>query len=117
MISFSTKSRTVARMSRWISVRPSVCARRPMARLRISRWEEICVAVGDGGAEGARGSCGRLGTARLLAAAFLDVGFGRHHHLPAEDAYQGAVLLVAAGLDVNDAPVVLRLGRPFADQG
>src|SRR5579859_3042143 len=31
MISLSTKVRTVARMSCWTSVKPSVCARRPMA--------------------------------------------------------------------------------------
>src|SRR6516164_4123779 len=91
MISLSTKSRTVDRMSRWISVRPSVWARRSMT--------------------GSLGSAGRLGAAGLLPAALLDVGLGGHHDLAAEHAHQGAVLLVAAGLDLDDAPVGLRLGR------
>ena len=43
--------------------------------------------------------------AGLLAAALLDVGLGRHHDLAAEHADQGAVLLVAAGLDLHHAPV------------
>src|ERR1022692_1914683 len=109
MISLSTKSRTVARMSRWISVRPSVCARRPMARLR------ICWSVNSSG--GRLGTASRLGTAGLLAAALLDVRLGRHHYLAAEDAHQGAALRVAAGFDLHDAPVVLRLGRPLAEHG
>src|SRR5271166_5852390 len=87
MISLTVKSRTVARMSCSNSVRPSVCARRPMA--------------------GSLESAGGLGAAGLLPAALLDVGLGRYHYLAPEHAHQGAVLLVAAGLDLDDAPVVL----------
>src|SRR6516225_10849862 len=93
MISLSTKSRTVDRMSRWMSVRPSVWARRSMA--------------------GSLGSAGRLGAARLDAAALLYVDVRGHHDLAAEHAYQGAVLLVAAGLDLHHAPVAPG-GEPLA---
>src|ERR1700730_10367645 len=96
MISLAVKSRTVARMSCSNSVRPSVCARRPMAS--------------------SFGSAGRLGAAGLSAAAFLDVGLRGHHDLAAEHAHQGSVLLVAAGLDLDDAPVAGR-GEPLAEHG
>src|SRR6478672_10692877 len=94
MISRLVKSRTVARMSCSNSVRPSVCARRPMA----------C------------SSASRLGAARLGAAALLDVGLGGHHDLAAEHAHHGAVLLVAAGLDLHHAPVAPG-GEPLAQHG
>ncbi|MGD0605775.1 MAG: hypothetical protein ABSA53_19535 [Streptosporangiaceae bacterium] len=45
------------------------------------------------------------GAAGLLPAAFLEVGIRRHHDLAAEHAHHGAVLVVAAGLDLDDAPV------------
>src|SRR5579864_4313340 len=85
MISRLVKSRTVARMSCSNSVRPSVCARRPIFRSL---------------------ACG-LRAAGLLPAALLDVGFRRHHDLAAEHAHQHAVLLVAAGLHLHHAPVAL----------
>src|SRR6266849_81981 len=85
MISLAVKSRTVARMSCSNSVRPSVCARRPIAR-SLGSWP---------------------GAARLGPAALLDADLRRHHDLAPEHAHQGAVLLVAAGLDVDDAPVGL----------
>src|SRR6185369_10275653 len=47
--------------------------------------------------------------AGLLAAARLEVAVLRDHHLAAEDADDRAVLVVADGLDVHDAPIVLRL--------
>src|SRR5712675_2280229 len=87
MISRLVKSRTVARMSCSNSVRPSVCARRPMLSAPLAGTR-----VGHG-------------AARLGAAALLDVGLGGHHDLAAEHAHQGAVLLVAAGLDLHHAPV------------
>src|SRR6266567_2103459 len=95
MISRTVKSRTVARMSCSNSVRPSVCARRPM-----------CVSPSTGG----------LGAAGLLPAALLDVGVRRHHDRAAEHAHQGAVLLVATGLDLDDAPVARR-GEPLGEHG
>ena len=48
------------------------------------------------------------GPARLLAAARVAVGPLGHHHLAPERAHHRAVLLVAAGLHVDDAAVVLR---------
>src|SRR5512140_92332 len=108
MISLPTKSRTVARMSCWNSVRPSVCARRPIARLRICSPGKYL----SGSASG-----GRLGTAWLLATALLDVCLGGHHHLAAEHAHQAPVLLVATGLHLDDAPVALGLRRPLAEHG
>src|SRR5215471_11535890 len=95
MISLSVKSRTVARMSCSNSVRPSVCARRPMVR----------------------SSASGLGPAGLLPAALLDVDLRRHHDLAAEHAHQGAVLLIAAGLDLDDAPVGLGFRWPLAEHG
>src|SRR5262249_36931648 len=96
MISLSTKSRIVDRMLRWMSVRSSVWARRSMA--------------------GSLGSAGRLGAGRLGAAASLDVGVGGHYDLAAEHAHQGAVLLVAAGLDLHHASVAPG-GEPLAQHG
>ena len=55
------------------------------------------------------GLAGRLGAAGLFAAARVDVLPGGHHHLAAEDADQRAVLVVAAGLDLDDARSVLDL--------
>src|SRR5580704_1437152 len=101
MISLTVKSRTVARMSCSNSVRPSVWARRPMAGS--SGWRT--------------GSAGGLRAAGLFPAALFDVGLGRHHHLAAEHADQGAVLLVAAGLDLDDAPVGLGRGWPLPEHG
>src|SRR6516165_9985749 len=98
MISRTVKSRTVARMSCSNSVRPSVWTRRPIA----------CSLAGQIRVPRAAG---------LLAAALLDVGIGGDHYLTAEHADQGAVLLVAAGLDLDDAPVILRFRRPFAQHG
>src|SRR5580693_7314896 len=98
MISRLVKSRTVARMSCSNSVRPSVCARRPMVSAPLAG-----IRVG-------------LGAAGLGAAALLDVGFGGHHDLAAEHAHQGAVLLVAAGLDLHNAPVAPG-GEPLAQHG
>src|SRR6266852_2353184 len=102
MISRAVKSRTVARMSCSNSVRPSVCARRPMASSFGVSW---------------RGSAGGLRAPGLFPAALFDVGLGRYHHLAAEHADQGAVLLVAAGLDLDDAPVGLRFRWPLAEHG
>src|ERR1700759_3282967 len=79
-ISRSVKSWTVARMSCSNSVRPSVCARRPMGSLPLGQW------------------------LRPAAAVLLDVVLGGHHDLAAEHADHGAVLLVAAGLDLHHAP-------------
>src|SRR6478752_1908426 len=95
MISRAVKSRTVARISCSNSVRPSVWARRP-----------ICVPLA--------GFRVGLRAAGLFPAALLDIGLGRHHHLAAEHAHQGAVLLVTAGLDLDDAPVGLRR-EPLAE--
>src|ERR1700751_3205097 len=97
MISRAVKSRTVARMSCSNSVSPSVCARRPIVA--------------------PRSSAGWLGAAGLLPAALLDIGLGGHHHLAAEHAHARAVLLIAAGLDLDDAPVVLRFRRPLVQHG
>src|SRR5215469_11185298 len=88
MISRTVKSRTVARMSCSNSVRPSVWTRRPIAR-------------------SLAGEIRALGAGGLLAAAFLYVSIGWHHYLAAEHADQGAVVLVAAGLDLDNAPVAL----------
>src|SRR5689334_23535574 len=93
-ISRSVKSCTVARMSRSNSFSPSVCARRPMAPP----------------------SGKRLGAAGLGAAVLLDVVLGGDHDLAAEHADHGAVLLVAAGLDLHHAPVALG-GQPLAEHG
>src|SRR5882757_6053950 len=93
-ISLSTKARTVDRISRWMSVSPSVCARRS------------AISVPS-----------RFRAAGLFAAPLLDVRGGRHQHLAAEDADQCAVLLVTPGLDVHDAAVVLRRGRPLVQHG
>src|SRR6188474_3067409 len=86
-ISLSTNVRTVARISCWTSVSPSVCARRPMS-----------VPFPEHGASGLLVGAGPLGD----------------HDLAAEDAHEGAVLVVALGLDVDDAPVVLGLGLLLA---
>src|SRR5690349_18745690 len=99
MISRLVKSRTVARMSCSNSVRPSVCARRPMACSSASRLGAVW-----------------FGTGGLGAAALLDVGLGGHHDLAAEHAHQGAVLLVAAGLDLHHAPVAPG-GEPLTQHG
>src|SRR4051812_36462082 len=92
-ISLSTKLRTVERISCWMSVSPSVCA---------SRLAICSVPL-------------RLRAPGLLPAALLDVGGGGHHHLASEDADQGAVLVVAAGLHLDDAAVGLRLRRPLVE--
>src|SRR5690606_5520153 len=52
----------------------------------------------------------RFGPRGLLPAPGLAVGALGHHHLAPERAHDRAVLLVAAGLDVDDAAVVLRPG-------
>src|SRR6476661_7391922 len=58
---------------------------------------------------------GERGTTGLLAAARLEVGVLGHHHLAAEDADQRAVLVVALGLDVHDAAVVLGRALPLVE--
>src|SRR5688500_15789584 len=57
------------------------------------------------------------GASGLLATAFLEVGVLRHHDLAAEDADDLAVLVVADGLDVDDAAVVLALALPLVQHG
>ncbi len=62
----------------------------------------------------ARPSSGRPGCSPPRC---VDVGGGGHHHLAPEDAHQGAVLVVALGLHVHDAAVVLRLRRGLVQHG
>src|SRR5690242_8120591 len=55
-----------------------------------------------------------LRKARLLGSRERALG---HHHPAPEDADQGAVLLVAPGLDAHDTPVGLGLGLPLVEHG
>src|SRR5690242_652259 len=55
--------------------------------------------------------------ARLFATARVDVFLGGHHDLAAEDADDGAVLLIANGLDVDNPAVALAAGRGLVENG
>src|SRR6476661_2351900 len=55
--------------------------------------------------------------AGLFAAALGEVAVLGHHHLAAEQADDLAVLVVADGLDVHDATVVLALALPLVEHG